>query len=185
MKKNKTIKLGLVIAILLLSVGFATVTTKLNITGSASLKSNADEFEKNVVFANTDDKKPTLSISSSKTITEEPKVSDDGKQITFTTPELDSINETVTLSYYVENKSQYDLSLGKMTCTATYNGSGEAPTNAYVEVTPSNGYENQTLSQGTTDTADTVKIKMIRSYVGEEKISYNIACEMTATAIEK
>lgn len=185
MKRNRTVKLGLVLAILLLSVGFATVTTKLNITGSTSLKANASEFETNVVFANTEGKKPTLAISTSKEITDEPTVSPDGKKITFTTPELDSIDETVTLSYYVENKSQYDLSLGKMTCNATYNGSGEAPTNNYITVTPANGYEGTTLSQGITENADTVEIKMIRSYVGEEKISYNVTCEMTATAIEK
>lgn len=181
MKKNKTVKTGMLVAIGFLAVGFAAVTTTLNINGTAVIGSNSDEFNENVVFSTETGKAPTLVDSTTKTTTA-PTVSADGKTITFQTPAMDTINETVTLSYNVQNKStEYNAKLGSMACTVE--GTDAA---SYVTVTPANGLVNTVVNAGsTTATADTVEVKMIKSYVGDTNATYTINCTMTATAESK
>ena len=181
MKKNKTVKTGMLVAIAFLAVGFATVTTNLVINGTATIGSNSDNFNTNVVFSNEEGKAPTL-VDSTLKATTAPTVSADGKTITFQTPVMDTIDETVTLSYNVQNKStEYNAKLGSMTCTVE--GTDAA---SYVTAIPANGLENTVVNAGsTTATADTVEVKMIKSYVGEENAAYTIKCTMTATAESK
>lgn len=184
MKKYKNIKIGLIVAILLLAVGFAAVTTTLTINGNVPLKNNTTDFTTNVTFSDEEGKAPTLVASDSSKTASAPTLSSDKKTISFTTPELDTINETVTLSYHVKNDSQYKLQLGEMKCTATRTGATDTDP-VYIAVTPKNNYKDQALDvASTTENADTVEIKMTRSYAGESNISYEIACSMTATATE-
>lgn len=181
MKKNKTVKTGMLVAIGFLAVGFAAVTTTLNINGTAVIGSNSDEFNENVVFSTETGKAPTLVDSTTKTTTA-PTVSADGKTITFQTPAMDTINETVTLTYSVQNKSsEYNAKLGEMTCTVTGDNAAD-----YVSVTPANTLKDVVVNAGSTSaTPDTVVVKMLKSYVGDTNASYTITCHMDATAEEK
>ena len=84
MKKNKTAKTGIIVAILLLAVGFAAITTTLVINGTAKIVPDSENFEKNVIFTDA-----TASEGATATISE------DGK-ITCEAPTSDSATEAET-----------------------------------------------------------------------------------------
>ena len=73
MKKNKTAKTGIIVAILLLAVGFAAITTTLVINGTAKIVPDSENFEKNVIFTEataTEGATATISTQKVKKITE-------------------------------------------------------------------------------------------------------------------
>ena len=83
MKKKKSILL----AILLMAVGFAAVTTNLIINGSTVIGTNANEFEIIFTKALLDNENKTNEI-----------ISGDKKTITFTTKDLKDIGDKIILS---------------------------------------------------------------------------------------
>jgi hypothetical protein len=97
MKKTKD--LGLLILVLLMAIGFATVTTNLVINGSTSVATNPADF--NVIFSYaTTDEGGTATISQDK------------KSITFNSRTLSQVGDTSTLNYTVLNQSSnYDASV--------------------------------------------------------------------------
>ena len=46
----KITKKGILLVVLFLTIGFAAITTTLTITGTATIKANNEDFEKNVIF---------------------------------------------------------------------------------------------------------------------------------------
>lgn len=181
MKKNKTAKTGIIVAILLLAVGFAAISTTLIINGTAVIKPDEENFQKNVIFTE-------VSASEGATAT----VSDDGKTITFTTQEMKSIGDEATLTYKIQNKSQYDAVIGSIECVAPQ--AGETATEeetknkdaytTYLTVTPSNGLNGKTLARNTiSETSDTVKVTQKRSFVStDEETSKTITFKCTIPA---
>lgn len=109
MKKGRNVKVGIVVALLLLVVGYAVVSATLSFNGTAKFKGDQTEFNKNIRFvADTDAAKHATIVSSIAGKTGTVNVSADGKTLTFTTPVLSVLNETATVNYYVENTGQYD-----------------------------------------------------------------------------
>lgn len=171
--KNKKYLLG---GLLLLGIGFAAVSTTLYINGTVNIKADTENFEKNVVF-----KTATVDSESAAAGTTA-EISSDGKTITLTTHKLKSIDETVTLDYTIENKSQYAAELGALTCT-----SEDSDWSTYIALTEKNALNGTTVAKGTTSSADQVEIKMIRSYAGtadSNDKSFTFECELPATAKE-
>ncbi len=168
MKNKRKNQIGIIVAILLLAVGFAAVTTTLYINGTARIVPDTEGFASEVIFATADVDNESASA----------EIADAGKSITFTTQDLKNIDDQVVLTYSIKNDSDYNASLGELTCTS------EDPDYAtYLTVTPANGLSGTTLNKGATSDTDTVTVKMIRSYVGGEKeISFN--CTIDATAQE-
>lgn len=187
MRKGKSIKLAVVVVVLLMLVGFAAVSTVLRFNGTASLKGNATEFENNLRFVSTGAKAPTIVSSMNKTGNKSVSVSDNGKQLTFVTPEFNTVGETATVTYYVENNGQYDALLGKISCEAT---AANANLVDYLEITASTNYEGTTLAAGTeagpTQTEDpaTITVKLKKTYASEETGTVTITCNLPATAKE-
>ncbi len=94
MKKRTSI----VVAILLLAVGFAAISTTLIINGSTKVGENADDF--NVIF---------ITASLDETDVYDDVISEDKKTITFETSDLKTLNQTSVLNYKVSNtSSNYD-----------------------------------------------------------------------------
>lgn len=216
MKKKKSVKTGIIVAILLLAVGFAAVTTQLLINGIATIRPDNANFRKYVVFANKDDNKPYLTTTGQSDTTREDDdisevaVTNDGKTIEFTTPIFNQIGEEVTLHYHIENRSQYHARLGNVACVIVNEDGSELTEseNKYLEVIADNKVAGQRLdSQKTTEDEDTVRIRMIRSFVGtssfggadqvtkaEDEISadildkevkkFQVKCEMSASGEE-
>ena len=95
----------LIIAILLMSIGFAAISTTLIINGNANVSENNEDFS--VIFtAASLDGKDVYSTA----------VDDTKKIITFTTSELKTLNQTSILTYEVtNNSSNYDANVS-VTC---------------------------------------------------------------------
>ncbi len=191
MKKGKSVKVGIVIALLLLVVGFAVITTTLNINGTAKFQGNASDFDKSIRFvADTDTAKHATIVSSMESKKDDGtvSVSSDGKTLTFTTPVLDTVNETATVSYYVENRGQYDAKLGEISCEATADNAALVD---YIDITASKNYKDLELLHGTeanpTQTAEaaTVEVKLNKTYASDEQANITITCKLPAESVQK
>ena len=101
MKKKGSI----VVAILLLAVGFAAISTTLIINGSAKVSENTDDFSVIFTSASLDGKNVYSTV-----------IDDTKKVITFETSELKTLNQTSVLTYEVtNNSSNYDAEVS-VTC---------------------------------------------------------------------
>ena len=187
MKKGKSVKVGIVVALLLLIVGFAAVATKLTFNGTAQLQGNATEFDKNLRFVGDSDadKRATIVSSMNKEgITVQ--VSPNGKQLTFNTPVFDTVGETATVSYYVENRGQYDAKLGEISCKATAENSALVE---YLDIEPSTNYKDLILASGNdsnptqTEEAATIVVRLKKPYASDETGSVAITCTLPATVV--
>ena len=91
----------LIIAILLMSIGFAAISTTLIINGNAKVSENNEDFS--VIFT-------AASIDGNDVYTT--AVDETKKTITFTTSELKTLNQTSILTYEVtNNSSNYDANV--------------------------------------------------------------------------
>ena len=95
----------LIIAILLMSIGFAAISTTLIINGNANVSENNEDFSVIFTAASLDGKDVyTTAVDETK------------KTITFTTGELKTLNQTSVLTYEVtNNSSNYDANVS-VTC---------------------------------------------------------------------
>ena len=94
--KNKA---SIVVAILLLAVGFAAVSTTLIINGSAKVGENTNDFSVIFTAATLDGQDVYTNV-----------ISQDKKTITFETSDLKTLNQTSVLTYEVTNNSaNYDV----------------------------------------------------------------------------
>ena len=165
-------KMALVLVILGLTVGFAAITTTLTITGTATIKANNEDFEKNVVF------KAGSASATSGTAT----ISADGKSITFTTQTFDEIGDSTTLSYTITNKSTYKAMFGSPAIVCEPLTEAVAYDN-YLQVSPGNNLDGKTIIHAES-ISDTLEISMKKSYVGDLKtITYT--CTIDVTALER
>ena len=91
-------KASIVVAILLLAVGFAVISTTLIINGSTKVGENTDDFS--VIF---------ITASLDGTDVYDDVISEDKKTINFSTSDLKTLNQTSVLNYKVlNNSSNYD-----------------------------------------------------------------------------
>lgn len=160
---SRRVKVGIMIALLVLAVGFAAVTTTLVINGTLSIGPDGEGFDSDVIFAKAkiSDGKGTAFIAS------------DGKSLNFTA-ELMELGKEVSLRYDIVNKNrQYDAK-GKVSCdfvdeTNAYNG--------YITIdeTP----EDFTVKGGT-KTTGYVNVRLVRSFAGDETVdSANVEFKCT------
>ena len=95
----------LIVAILLMSIGFAAVSTTLVINGNAKVSENEEDFSVIFTAASIDGKDVYNSV-----------IDDTKKIITFETSELKTLNQTSILTYEVtNNSSNYDAEVS-VTC---------------------------------------------------------------------
>ena len=95
----------LIIAILLMSIGFAAISTTLILNGNAKVSENNEDFSVIFTAANIDGNDVYSTA-----------VDDTKKTITFTTSELKTLNQTSILTYEVtNNSSNYDAEVN-VTC---------------------------------------------------------------------
>ena len=98
-------KSAIIIAIILMSIGFAAISTTLILNGSAKVSENNEDFSVIFTAASIDGKDVYSTV-----------VDDTKKIITFTTSELKTLNQTSILTYEVtNNSSNYDAN-ATVTC---------------------------------------------------------------------
>ena len=164
MKKKKEIKKSLLLLLIIMGIGFASVATILYVTGTASI-SNAD-FE--IIF--------TKAIVDGDDISDT-AISEDGKEITYTTSDLKSAGDTSVLNFTVKNNSpMYDATVS-INCTT--NGEN----NEYYTVSELiDGKKTTTIeSMHTKDGEVTVTL----SQVSTETISEQFTCTINVSAEER
>ena len=97
----------LIVAILLMSIGFASISTTLILNGNAKVSENNEDFSVIFTAASIDGKDVYATI-----------VDDTKKTITFTTSELKTLGQTSILTYEVtNNSSNYDANVN-VTCVS-------------------------------------------------------------------
>ena len=163
-------KKGIVLVLLMLTVGFASLTTSLYINGTIRVRSSAEDFEKNVIFSSASAEKGTATIST------------DGKTLTYTTDALKTINETSTLSYTITNNSQYGAQFSTPSVVCTPTNSTDALMEEYLALTIGTELDGINISP-TSSANGTLQVSLKKSHVGDDtQISYK--CTISATATE-
>ena len=159
MRKNSKI---LFLAILLLGVGFAAVSTTLYIGGTVGITTNDDDFS--VIFT----KAVLDGTDVSSTV-----ISADGKTITYGTNEMSMLGDKSTLDFEVTNNSEmYDAEVS-IECVA------DGEKSDYYTIT------KEVASEIVAKTTEAGKVEVELTTATVEDITEEFKCTLTATAKER
>ena len=156
----------LIIAILLMSIGFAAISTTLIINGNAKVSENNEDFSVIFTAASIDGKDVyTTAVDETK------------KTITFTTSELKTLNQTSILTYEVtNNSSNYDAEV-KVTCVPK-----EGTTAKYTSI--KNKLDNDaTVVKAKSSVNGTLTITLDKT--STEEVSEEYTCKLEFNAVER
>ena len=156
----------LIIAILLMSIGFAAISTTLVINGNAKVSENNEDFS--VIFT-------AASIDGNDVYTT--AVDDTKKTITFTTSELKTLNQTSILTYEVtNNSSNYDANV-TVTCVPK-----TGTTAKYTSI--KNKLENDaTVVKAKSSVNGTLTVTLDK--VATESVTEEYTCKLEFNAVER
>ena len=161
-----TKKSMLIIAILLMSIGFAAISTTLIINGNAKVSENNEDFSVIFTAASLDGKDVyTTAVDETK------------KTITFTTGELKTLNQTSILTYEVtNNSSNYDANV-IVTCVPK-----EGTTAKYTSI--KNKLENDaTVVKAKESLNGTLTVTLDK--VAIESVTEEYTCKLEFNAVER
>lgn len=147
---NRRVKIGIMVALMVLAVGFAAVTTTLIINGTLTIASDQAGFDKDVIF--------TKAKTNGKAF-----ITDNGKTIEFSA-DLQDIGEEDDLRYEITNKNrQYDAS-GTIECDFI---DPDNRLNEYITITPSpESFEIEASRKKTGH----VVVRMVKSFIGDDDV---------------
>ncbi len=177
-KKKTSMKMGIIVAILLLAVGFAAVSTVLVINGTIKITPDQADFDKNVVFTDVS-ATPAQGVDGHQedgtyaTAT----TTDNNKTITFTTQVMKDIGETSLLKYKIKNDSQYAAKITSIECSQT-----AKPDDDHIKI-EKDEFNNIVLQPKSESSEHKVTVTMVKSYVGDDK-QISFTCTINATAEE-
>ncbi len=159
-------KSAIIIAIILMSIGFASVSTTLIINGNAKISENNEDFS--VIFT-------AASIDGNDVYTT--AVDDTKKIITFTTSELKTLNQTSILTYEVtNNSSNYDAEVN-VTCVPK-----EGTTAKYTSI--KNELANDaTIVKAKESVTGTLTVTLNKT--ATEEVTEEYTCKLEFTAVER
>ena len=156
----------LIVAILLMSIGFAAISTTLIINGNAKVSENNEDFSVIFTAASIDGKDVyTTAVDETK------------KTITFTTSELKTLNQTSILTYEVtNNSSNYDANV-TVTCVPK-----EGTTAKYTSI--KNKLENDaTVVKAKSSVNGTLTVTLDK--VATENVTEEYTCKLEFNAVER
>ena len=160
--RKKMITTALIVLVLLLGVGYATVSSvSLNINGTANAESKELQVFYDGVNSGTSDKVTAISSP------------DKERTATFTVENM-TLNETVTMTFEVKNY-ETDVNATLVAPSVTKNTNEE-----YFQVTTS--CDKTTLNAGDTATI-TVNVKLIKTPVTDEAGSTTVTVAMAASPV--
>lgn len=166
MKRNS--KIGIIALIILLSIGFAAVTTNLIINGQANVSVNADDFD--VYFYSASAEEGGTAV-----------ISEDKKTITYNTKRLSIEGDKAILNYTVfNNSSQYDATV-TVTFNATDTVSG-VDYSDYFQITRTGFGSQENDRINAKEYKDgIISIQLIKSFTGEDvSIPFTVTIDVTA-----
>ena len=159
-------KSAIIIAIILMSIGFASISTTLILNGNANVSENNEDFS--VIFtAASMDGKDVYSTA----------VDETKKTITFETSELKTLNQTSILTYEVtNNSSQYDAEVN-VTCVPK-----EGTTAKYTSI--KNKLDNDaTVVKAKSSVNGTLTITLDKT--STEAVTEEYTCKLEFNAVER
>lgn len=164
--KKQNIKLLVFMAILLIGVGYAAISTTLTITGSASIQGDPTNFSSKIAFASAslvdvDGAAGTASY--------------DGRNLTFTTKTFTNLTQEATLTYTIKNESNYNVTIAAPTCSVTDSNLAQ-----YITITAPTS--EVALNKNSTTDTQTIKVKMAKTYAEETLQEVTINCTFNASA---
>ena len=156
----------LIVAILLMSIGFAAISTTLVINGNANVSENNEDFS--VIFT-------AASIDGNDVYSS--AVDETKKTITFTTSELKTLNQTSVLTYEVtNNSSNYDANVS-VTCVPK-----DGTTAKYTSI--KNKLDNDaTVVKAKESVNGTLTITLDKT--STEEVSEEYTCKLEFNAVER
>ena len=156
----------LIVAIILMSIGFAAISTTLIINGNAKVSENQDDFSVIFTAASIDGKDVYSSV-----------VDDTKKIINFTTSDLKTLNQTSILNYEVtNNSSNYDAEV-KVTCVPK-----DGTTAKYTSI--KNELENNATVVKAKETLNgTLTVTLDK--VATESVTEEYTCKLEFNAVER
>ena len=156
----------LIVAILLMSIGFAAISTTLILNGNANVSENNEDFS--VIFT-------AASIDGNDVYST--AVDETKKTITFTTGELKTLNQTSILTYEViNNSSNYDANV-TVTCVPK-----EGTTAKYTSI--KNKLENDaTVVKAKSSVNGTLTVSLDK--VATESVTEEYTCKLEFNAVER
>ena len=156
----------LIVAIILMSIGFAAISTTLIINGNAKISENNEDFS--VIFT-------AASIDGNdiySTAVDETK-----KTITFTTSELKTLGQTSILTYEVtNNSSQYDAEVN-VTCVPK-----EGTTAKYTSI--KNKLDNDAIVVKSKSSVNGT-LTVILNKIATERVTEEYTCKLEFNAVER
>ena len=156
----------LIVAILLMSIGFAAISTTLIINGNAKVSENNEDFS--VIFT-------AASIDGNDVYST--AVDETKKTITFTTSELKTLNQTSILTYEVtNNSSNYDANVN-VTCVPS-----TGTTAKYTSI--KNKLENDATVVKAKETLNGT-LTVTLDQVATEAVTEEYTCKLVLNAIER
>ena len=159
-------KSAIIVAIILMSIGFAAISTTLILNGNAKVSENQDDFS--VIFtAASIDGKDVYSTA----------VNDTKKIITFETSELKTLNQTSLLTYEVtNNSSNYDANV-TVTCVPK-----EGTTAKYTSI--KNKLDSDaTVVKAKSSVNGTLTVTLNKT--ATEEVSEEYTCKLEFNAVER
>ena len=156
----------LIVAIILMSIGFAAVSTTLVINGNAKVKENTEDYS--VIF--------TAATLDNEDVYNE-VISQDKKTITFRSKDLKKLNDTSVLKYEVtNNSSNYDAEV-RINCKVKENTEAK-----YTSI--SNELEgNVSIVKAKESLNGTLTVTLDKT--STEEVSEEYVCTITANAVER
>ena len=167
MKKTNTI--GIIVLVLLLTIGFAAVATTLVLNVAAVIGANQEDFD--VYFS-----KASTDVGGTAVINPDTR-----RIITYTTKELKGIGEKATLEYTVmNNSSQYDADVS-VTFTAT-NVVDDKDYTDYYSITRT-GFDvgNNTVVRSKKSVDGTIVISLLKPVLEDVEIEFTLTLTVNAT----
>ena len=156
----------LIIAILLMSIGFAAISTTLIINGNAKVSENNEDFS--VIFT---------AASIDGTDVYAAAVDETKKTITFTTSELKTLNQTSVLTYEVtNNSSNYDAEVN-VTCVP------KTGTTAKYTSIKNELANNATVVKAKSSVNGTLTVTLDK--VATESVTEEYTCKLEFNAVER
>lgn len=161
--------------LLLLLIGFATVTTVLTINGNISMIADQDAFSKNVIFI-----KAVPENGGNATI------EDKGKKIKYVSKSLINIGETAQLDFEIANKTrQYDAKV-TVNCEIDPNNDYKNYISIRFDMEDTEKDEdNKYLIPASTIKSGVLETTMIKSYVEEINKEIEVTCTLLADAVAR
>ncbi len=159
-------KSAIIVAILIMCIGFAAISTTLIINGSTSVGENTEDFDVTFTKASLDGLDVYANV-----------ISQDKKTITFETKELKTLNQTSVLNYEVTNNSaNYDAEV-QVNCKTKENTTAK-----YTSI--KNKLENDaTVVKAKTSLNGTLTVTLNKTATEEVREEY--VCELTFNAVER